>query len=197
MEIKKSKFLMFLLLSVFFAQFCFAQSKYDAMTAREKIVFNTQRISECENCFYQYFERAQAKEDVQDYSGALADYRKVNSFFGDEGTYASNQIGRVLLTMEDFSGAIIEYTKLINKGEITYQTYMYRGFSKSKLFDYLGAISDYNKAIELESNNADVYIFRGDAKFRLNQKNSACLDWSRAGELGNSKVYEFIKEYCN
>lgn len=188
---------MILLLSVFFSQFGFSQSKYDAMTAREKIVFNTQRISECEKCFYQYFERASAKEEIEDYSGALNDYQKVNYLLGDGSTYASFQIGRVLLRMEDFSGAIIEYTKLINKGEITSKTYLYRGFSKSKLFDYLGAISDYNKAIELESNNADVYIFRGDAKFKLNQKNSACLDWSRAGELGNSEVYEIIKKYCN
>ena len=189
-----------LLLSVFLSQSVFSQSShsnYSNMTPKEKILFNTQRISGCENCFYNYFERAQAKEDIEDYSGALADYRKVNSFFGDESTYASNQIARILVKINDFRGAIIELTKLINKGKTPSMTFYFRGYCKLKLDDYRGAILDFDKAIELDSTNAVFYFARGTAKYILNQKNSACIDWSKAGELGFSNAYDEIQKNCN
>ena len=78
MGIKKIKALMFLLLSVFFTQFGFSQAKYDDMTAREKISYNTEQLSKCNKCEIFYFGRAQAKEELKDYRGAIEDYRKAN-----------------------------------------------------------------------------------------------------------------------
>ena len=99
--------------------------------------------------------------------------------------------------LQDYRGAIADYTKAIELKPDNANAYFNRGLAKKKLQDYRGAIADYNKAIELIPNYANAYNNRGNAKDELKDLDGACLDWSKAGELGDAGAYDLIKQYCN
>ena len=62
----------------------------------------------------------------------------------------------------DYSGAIVDYNKAIDKNNTEADYYNYRGLAKSYLKDYTAAIKDYNKTIELDPNNLKAYNNRGN-----------------------------------
>ena len=99
--------------------------------------------------------------------------------------------------LQDYQGAIADYSKAIELNPNYSGAYNNRGVSKLNLQDYRGAIADFSKAIQLDPNFSDAYYNRGLSKLALKQKNSACLDWSKAGELGDGDAYDLIKEHCN
>ena len=103
--------------------------------------------------------------------------------------YAKVQLEDYRGAMEDFSNAI----ELDSKDTLAYNN---RGFTKYKLEDFYGAVKDYNKAIELNASYAKAYFYRGLVKIILNQKDIGCLDLSKAGELGFENAYEMIKKLC-
>jgi tetratricopeptide (TPR) repeat protein len=183
-----------LVLTILYSQCIFSQSTYSSMTAREKLNYNTEQLKNCENCEIFYFGRAEAKKELGDYRGAIEDYKKANG----ESTLFSGIICNTLIQIEDYSGAIVEYTKKINSGDFGLaDTYSNRAYCKFKLEDFRGAINDYNRAIELDSKFELAYYNRGLAKYNLSQSEGACLDWSKAGELGNEDAYVKIRKHCN
>ena len=99
--------------------------------------------------------------------------------------------------IQDYQGAIADFSKAIEINPKNEYAYFFRGLSKALLFDYRGAIADYSEAIEINPNSAGAYHNRGLSKISLGQKESGCLDLSKAEELGYAKAYERIKEYCN
>ena len=101
------------------------------------------------------------------------------------------------LQLEDYRGAIADYTKVIEIDPNDATAYHERGFAKLQLKDNRGAIADYTKAIEIDPNDAIAYNGRGLAKLVLGQLDDGCLDLSKAGELGLGQAYEVIKEKCN
>ena len=99
--------------------------------------------------------------------------------------------------LQDYRGAIQDYSKAIELDPSDAEAYYNRGLAKRKLQDYRGAIQDYSKAIELDPSFANAYNNRGNTKYLLNDIDGACLDWSKAGELVAYVAYDRIKEYCN
>ncbi|MDA9346996.1 tetratricopeptide repeat protein [bacterium] len=59
--------------------------------------------------------------------------------------------------LEDYRGAMADYTKAIEIDPNYGLTYVTRGLIKHELEDYRGAIADYTKAIEIDPNNASGY----------------------------------------
>jgi tetratricopeptide (TPR) repeat protein len=185
------------ILTILYSQCVFSQSTYSSMSPREQIKQTTELLKDCKSCETFYYARAIAKEEIEDFYGALEDYRKVNSLLGGS-TIASRSIAEVHKKMENYIGAIIEYTKMINNNDLGLSGIYYdRANCKFKLKDYCGAISDYDMTIELNPNDKFAYYNRGSAKYNLNQKNSACIDWSKAGELGYSDAYDAIQRSCD
>ena len=106
--------------------------------------------------------------------------------------------GNVKLRLQDYKGAIADFTKAIELDpSYVKEAYYNRGLSKARLQDNRGAIADFTKAIEFDPNYASAYVNRGLSKLMLNQKDSGCLDLSKAGELGHSEAYEVIRQLCN
>ena len=99
--------------------------------------------------------------------------------------------------LQDYIGAISDYTIAIELDPKDAETYFCRGDAKQKLQDYRGAISDYSKVIELDPKRAEAYVWRGIAKLNLGQKDGWCLDLSKAGELGYEDAYVAIRKFCN
>jgi tetratricopeptide (TPR) repeat protein len=104
------------------------------------------------------------------------------SFGQNEGILLSAE-GDTKYNLKDYSGAIADYTKVIElKPEDDY-AYSSRGDAKYKLEDYYGAIADYTKVIELNPEDAYAYAMRGDAKDQLEDHFGAIADHTKAIEL--------------
>ena len=117
------------------------------------------------------------------------------SYTKEENSYVNR--GNAKYDLQDFRGAIQDYSKAIELDPSYAVAYFNRGNAKYDLQDYIGAIQDYSKAIELDPSYFKAYYNRGITKYFLNDIDGACLDWSKAGELGYYDAYDRIKEYCN
>tara|TARA_B100000497_G_scaffold117736_1_gene143274 strand:+ start:473 stop:991 length:519 start_codon:yes stop_codon:yes gene_type:complete len=112
--------------------------------------------------------RAQCKNRLEDYRGALIDYNTV-----------------LLISAE-------------NKSEKLAVVYLDRGRVNALLKNYNEAEQDFTEAIELKNSYAQAFINRGIIRINfLGKKEKGCLDFSRAGELGITEAYELIKEQCH
>ena len=107
--------------------------------------------------------------------------------------------GNAKSNLEDYRGAVMDFTKALEHNPKLYECYYLRGEAKLFLDDKKGAILDITKYI-IQSPNGEyikfAYSQRGLAKIGLNQKESGCLDLSKSGELGYEGAYESIKELC-
>ncbi len=187
-----------------------------------------------------YFDRGNSKLSLNDYSGAVEDYEKAVEIEPDNLAYIS-QCGEVKLNLlNDYTGAIYYFNKLISidsksnysHDKMSDYSFFLRGVAKHNLQDYRGAIADYSKAIEIDPNYAEAYFKRGNAKYDfqdykgaiadysraieinpryasdayynrglakiiLGQIDSGCMDLSKAGELGFEEAYDMIRKFCN
>jgi tetratricopeptide (TPR) repeat protein len=96
-------------------------------------------------------------------------------------TYENRGIAKY--NLEDYKGAIEDYTRAIKLNPNRAGTYYNRGIAKYNLEDYKGAIEDNDKAIELNPSNAWTYNNRGNAKCGLGDYKEAIEDYTRAIEL--------------
>ena len=99
--------------------------------------------------------------------------------------------------LQDYRGAITDYTKAIELDPNRVVFYFLRGNAKERLQDYRGAIADYTTVIESYTDYAEVFKNRGLARIHLGQIDSGCLDLSKAGELGDFEAYWLIEINCN
>ena len=95
--------------------------------------------------------------------------------------------GKAKSNLEDYRGAIQDYTKAIELNPNHTYAYNNRGIAKVELEDYSGAIQDYTKAIELNPNHAYAYYSRGNAKVQLQDYRGAMQDYIKANEINRNK----------
>jgi tetratricopeptide (TPR) repeat protein len=86
-------------------------------------------------------------------------------------------------SLQDYKGAIADFTKAIEIKPEYALAYYERGLAKYFLQDYKGAIADNTKAIELEFEGASAYYVRGLAKIGLQDNKGAIADNTKAIEL--------------
>lgn len=128
-----------------------------------------------------YLGRALAKSMLLDYVGAIMDCNK--AIYMDANPVSQPNGGDYFRSMDVFI-------------DLSVQPNGMRGFCYMKQGNLTSAISDFNIAVKKAPKNPDWYIYRGVCKYDIGQKTSACLDWSSAGELGDSRAYEYIRDYC-
>jgi len=97
--------------------------------------------------------------------------------------------------LQDYIGAIDDYSRAIEINPFHPWAYNDRGDAKRKLNDLIGAITDYTVSIENYPTHAGGYILRGYARYKLGDKDGACSDWNKAGELGEKDALYLIKLY--
>jgi tetratricopeptide (TPR) repeat protein len=110
--------------------------------------------------------RAQCKNKLEDYRGALLDYNILFSIVEDESeslavVYLDR--GRIKAILKNYDGAEQDFTKAIELKDGYAEALINRGIIRSHF---------------------------------LEKTEKGCLDFSRAGELGITKAYELIKEKC-
>src|SRR5665648_968129 len=82
--------------------------------------------------------------------------------------------------IEDYKGAIADYTEVIKINPIEALNYGLLAGAKENVGDLNGAIGDYTKAIKIEPRHPIYYEVRGIAKIKNGQKDEGCLDLSIA-----------------
>jgi tetratricopeptide (TPR) repeat protein len=96
------------------------------------------------------------------------------------------KLGEEKYNTEDYSGAILNYSKAIEINPKNLYYYYNRGSAKLNSDDYIGAINDFTKSIELNldpKGGAGAYQRRGTAKFYIKDNAGASADFSKAIEL--------------
>ena len=90
--------------------------------------------------------------------------------------------GNAKFFLEDFRGAIEDYTKSIEI-DSNALAYCNRGSSKSELHDGRGAIEDFTKAIEIDPNLALAYYNRGTSRHYFQDHRGGLADFTKAIEI--------------
>jgi protein O-mannosyl-transferase len=113
-------------------------------------------------------------------------------YYADNLGFLYNTRGNAKSDLEDYRGAITDYTKAIELDPKDPTAYNNMGNAKSRLQDFQGAVADYTKAIELDANDADVYNNRGNAKSDMQDYVGAIADYNKAIELNpdDAKVFD-------
>ncbi len=102
-------------------------------------------------------------------------------------------MGNAKFKLQDYLGAIDDYTCAIEINSDYLDCLIMRGNSRDSIEYYNGAISDYTKAIELNPKNADYYFYRGSSKEKLQHNNGAINDFTTAIEINPNNANYYYK----
>ncbi len=91
--------------------------------------------------------------------------------------------GNVKYVLNDYAGAIKDYTAAIRLKPDFVMAHINRGITKVQLGQFAAAISDFNAAIRLKPNYAEAYNNRGTTKVQLGQFAAAISDFNAAIRL--------------
>src|SRR5687767_3605884 len=89
----------------------------------------------------------------------------ISCYCQTEVTYINQGFGKY--NVQNFEGAIADYTKAIQINPANAETYFRRADAKRALQDYAGALADYNKTLEINSGYPEVYVKRAFIKQTL------------------------------
>jgi tetratricopeptide (TPR) repeat protein len=94
---------------------------------------------------------------------------------------------------ENYSEAILDYTKAIEFKPEYAEAYYNRGLAYYHLKEYFKAISDYSKVIQIYQDIEQVYYNRGTVYMKLNEYSKAISDFTKAIEINPN----YSDAYCN
>ena len=151
---------------------------------------------------YRLFNRAGKNYEKGNYKEAIKLFSK---YIIKYSTYADDYVRdayyyRALskVSIEDYDGAISDFTKAIEIYPEYTSAYLNRGAIKLKIEDHYAAISDFTKAIEINPESVQAYLFRGATKLKIEDLKGACFDAKKIASLGyiNEKNNDWIKNNC-
>ena len=98
-------------------------------------------------------------------------------------------LGEEKLDAEDYTGAIIDFDKVIELNPAYVRAYYERGRAQAYLGDYANAIASCTQVIEIDPDAPDAYFLRGSVKARLRADYAAAIiDLDKAIELDTQHV---------
>ena len=152
------------------------------------------------NSGYAFWNRANAKLEINDSIGALSDYNKAITLGPEQGNFHCYR-GILKYQMKDYEGALLDLDNSIKYWENFYLARSYRSTLRLKLGNYAGALEDYDflDFSEEEENDPEMareFRDRGIAKHYTNDSIGACRDWLIASKHKDSISLEKIKKYC-
>lgn len=141
-----------------------------------------------------YEQRAQIREAMSDYSGALLDYnlaiKAIPWYSKDDITsqiiysncYYSR--GNIHLKLNSYKLAADDFTTAIqySSGSDS-RLFLSRAKAKHLLLDYQGAIRDYSEAIDIRPSDAEAYFQRGNVRMDLKEYIASIQDFTKSIEI--------------
>jgi tetratricopeptide (TPR) repeat protein len=185
------------LLSIIYSQD--GDKKGDLDKLREHIEYLSQLIATYPDWIGGYINRGELKYELQDYRGAISDYKQATSISKEKDKYPKDYYLLALAKSRsnDLSGAIadmkeaarlyqkegnsrmyqraIEYLK-----DIEFKIYYSQGDKKADAGNYREAIVDFSRAIALNSRYTQAYVGRGRSKYELKDYSGAISDYKQA-----------------
>ncbi len=187
-------------------------ARYQLGNYQEAIDDYTQAIRINPHVAVAYKNRAEARSHIGDNQGAIEDYTqaiKINPHYAD--AYKNQGIARYFIEyhqgfsqaikvnpqdaiayknrgdaradLEDYLGAIADYTQAIQMKSNYVDAYYNRGNARYDLGDYEAAIEDYTQTIKINSNYANAYYNRGNTYSELGDKQLAIADFRKAADI--------------
>ncbi len=130
------------------------------------------------------------------YTKAIENYPVEDKYMKSE-AYFNRALNKRFLN--NFRGAIADYTEAIKLRPDYYKAYNNRGFAKMQIEDYSDAIVDFTQTIKYDNYNTEytkmAFGNRGLAKLSIGL--DGCPDLIKAIELGNINLKSAFKELCN
>ena len=145
----------------------------------------TDNIEKYPDCSTAYFNRASAKDDNNDFQGALLDYNKVIELQSNHLRSYTNR-GVVMCRLADYKRGLSDFNYVIKHTNNDIKAYYNRGLLFNTINRFAEAIPDFDKAILLKPDYAEAYNNRAVAYFNLKKYESALNDWNKAIELNSN-----------
>ena len=93
-----------------------------------------------------------------------------------------NRSGHLKFLLQNYTEAIVDYTKVIAIDPKNTEAYFGRGLSNARLKNYTEAIVDYSKVIEINIKDSQASYYRGYAKYELQDYRGAIVDFTQTIE---------------
>jgi len=153
------------------------------------------RAIELFNEAYYSSQKGNYQEAINLYSAAINAYPVDHLKRKSEAFYNRGLNKRFL---NDFTGAVQDYSEAIKLQPEYYKAYNNRGFLNLKLGKYANAIEDFDYIINSSDSpltlKASAYGNRGQSKFNIGQ--DGCSDLQKAIDLGNQGFLAALEEKC-
>jgi tetratricopeptide (TPR) repeat protein len=137
-----------------------------------------------------YNNRANIREELKDYPGAIADFSKaieLNPGLWKDGTGTSwANRGLVYRLTNQHKKAVSDFTQALKLMPKKAYLYIYRSLSYCQLGQYNKAIADANKALEIAPNNLDAFQARYQAESKSGDLEQALADFNTIQQLSKS-----------
>ncbi|MGB0560650.1 MAG: tetratricopeptide repeat protein [Spirulinaceae cyanobacterium] len=95
--------------------------------------------------------------------------------------------GLIRINMEDYPGAIADYSQVIRLEPANTEAYIHRGTSRFWLRQYAGALEDFDRALELDDSVPVVYFNRGYVHRVVGNIALALADFERGAALAQAQ----------
>lgn len=126
-----------------------------------------------------YNNRGVAKNNLQDYSGAVNDF-DIAIQISPQKPEPFNGRGIAKYRLQKFPEAIADFSRAIAISPSYVDAYFHRGNSKAALGEYKAAAEDYTRAIEWQPDYAEAFYNRGNTQTELKNLQAAFHDYSTA-----------------
>jgi tetratricopeptide (TPR) repeat protein len=129
-----------------------------------------------------YIKRGIAEVHIGEFNKAKDDF--IESLKHKVSLEALMNLADIKFKMSDYSGAITDYTSIIDqKLSHSSDVYYRRGLAEAEYGKYQESIQDFSRAIELFPNYADAYLQRGHSEIQLKNYTTAIADLTKVIQL--------------
>lgn len=142
--------------------------------------------------------RATAKEDYEDYYGALAD---VNYLLERDPDFADLYYfkGRIYTELRNYNKAIINLDKALELNTSKKdEALMLRGRAYMLSEKYQGAVKDFDRVSKLDSKHtSEAQLLKGYSLVKAGKEEEGCIELSKSLDKGHPDALRHIKTLCN
>ncbi|BAZ41939.1 TPR repeat-containing protein [Calothrix sp. NIES-4101] len=132
------------------------------------------------------------KKHLTNHQDFLRVFQEMSEMTSDN-SVASKERANYRYEIEDYEGAISDYTEVIKSDIDDINSYLNRAKARYAIGDKKGTLEDYTQALKINLSDADTYLHRGNLRWELGDTQGAMEDFKKATDLYNQqgKIVEY------